>query len=158
MKLIKRVWIICAGVSAMAIASPVMAQTSNFEDEFLQRGAEARVSLKIPFGRTSKKSADKPRLHFGVRQHYNSDNQNFDWMRPHQELRYKDSSFSFSLEKQPQLFVGNQIVTFTEPETAELDGKVKKAGKAALVAGAVVVVIGAVAVGRVLAADGPFDE
>lgn len=153
MTLIKTALASFAGFTIMGMAVPAAAQSSNFEGAFNQRGTQARMTLKIPLGRTSKSSKEKPRLHFGVRQYYDSDRQNTDWMRPSAAPRFRETSLSFSLEKQPQFFIGEQAVTFNDSETAEASDGVKTAGKVALGAGVIAVVVVGVGLTLILLDD-----
>jgi len=125
--------------SAIAFSSALiprmsMAQSSDFDRAFQERGAEARLSLRIPFGQGENTTKTAPRLELGVR-HYTDPNAALtDWMLTGQP-DFQEARLSLTLESTPQFMLNDQILIFNQDE----DANIGTAGKIGLGVAAVVV-------------------
>lgn len=124
------------------------------------RTSEARLALKIPFGpqTTSKTSAYDPRLSFGVNRYAPQTRGVQNW-----QMRgdgYAQSEISLSLSHEPILRLNGQEYNILMDEEYGLNKGTKTAGKVALVAGTVAVVVVAGLLIRVVAcgSDGEDDK
>ncbi len=122
------------------------AQTSSFDQAFLDRGTEARATLTIPFGVRVRSNKDKTRLEFGIRQY--QDQHNNDWILKSSagqnlslyDQRYIESKLGVTLSDNAVFLVNGQ-----EWERVQEELGVGTAGKIGI--GAVVIV--AIAAGGV---------
>lgn len=137
-----------AVIFALTAQSTVQAQTSDFDNAFAPRGAEARVSLTIPFGGDTKRAKSKPQLALVGRQ-YQSNRQSIDWAvkSSAHAAEFTETRLALTLSAQPELRFNDQLIYAPAAEQEELSDEVKTAGKFALGAGlitlaAVVVFLG----------------
>lgn len=130
-----------------------MAQSSDFDRAFQDRGAEARLSLRIPLGEGVNKTKTTPRLELGVRHYTDTNAVSTNWMLADQP-NYQDARLSLTLESNPQFMLNDQVLVLNQAEEENLG----TGGKIGLGVAAVVLVLVAV-VGVVIAtADFSDDE
>lgn len=128
------------------------------EPQSADRTSEARLALKIPFGpqTTSKKSAYDPRLSFGVSRYAPQTRGVQDWQM--RRDGYVNSEISLSLSHEPILRINGQEHYILIDEEYGLNKGTKTAGKVAVVAGAVAVVVVAGLAIRLVACGGDGEE
>lgn len=147
----RKILVSLAALSVALLPHLAMAQSSDFDRAFHDRGAEARLSLRIPLGEGVNKTKTTPRLELGVRHYTESNSASTDWMRVGQP-NFQDARLSLTLESNPQFMLNDQVLVLNPNEEAN----VGTAGKIGLGVVAVVVVFAAVIV--VVFATADFSE
>jgi len=155
----KRILLGIAGLSLTALAAPTFAQTSDFETAMLGQSVDARVGIIIPFGGDRKSKNTKPQLALMSRR-TNTNRASIDWaIKPNfGEEAHIETRLALTLSAEPQLRLNGQGIYDFGGAQSDLGDGAKKAGKVALVAGAVMLTIVVVALARVAACGGDGEE
>jgi hypothetical protein len=143
----KRTFITIAGLCLGMLAAPCFAQSSDFERALSGPSMEARIGITIPFGGDKKSESYSPQLTL-IGRRTDSGRASIDWaVKPSLgQTDYVETRLSLTLTGEPQLQLNGSEIYGFEAEDAYLSDGVKTAGKVALVAGAVAVVVVGVAV------------
>ena len=140
---LKTIVSILIGLQVALLPNLAQAQSSDFDQAFAKRGAEARLSFTIPLGKSSQTSKTAPRLEFGIR---NYSQPSKGWLLSAQP-EYQETRLGFTLGETPQLMLNDQILILSDDEQANIG----TAGKIGLGIAAVALV--SVAVVAVLIVD-----
>jgi len=125
----KKILAVCA-LQFIFLPNFAQAQSSDFENAFNRQGAEARVSLTIPLGRSENKTKTSPRLNLGFRNYEQESHLGTDWVYADKQ-NYRDMSLGFTLESKPKLMMNEQVLILPEDDQANI-GTAGKIGLGAL--------------------------
>lgn len=96
--------------SALLLPVSASAQTSDFNQAIDIKGAQSVVALTIPFGASSTKTREKPRLELITRS-YKKNSNSIGWALSD---NFYEERIGFTLSKQPELFLNGHKADFTQ--------------------------------------------
>jgi len=144
----------------MSVSNAAQAQSHDFSQNQFWQSSGARLTLAISFGIEREDSKADPRLAFSVRQYqpqYNFDNS---WVLKSQstlmKLGYAENVLAMSLGQAREFTLNFETLYFTDQESANLSDEAKIAGKIALAAGVITVVVIGAKVILLVANDGNY--
>lgn len=132
--------ILCKAVALVMFSStPVLAQSSEFERSLDSRHSEGRIALTIPFGGSSNKVDERPRVEL-ISRNYRQDLGSSNWIL---KDNFHENKFGVSLNKEPVFLLNGNEITLSKEE-AHLD---ENAEAVLIIAAGLALAVGLTAIG-----------